>query len=197
MSKIQLSCEGVRRPPAYLLLLSGAPLPPSLLMSLRSFDLCTPLFRLPRCQGKSASSELSSARASSAASPSGSASWTTRISPVLHHQASLSPHSAPGNKGPSKWAPAPSATVGVCEVAGSGPVPGLSSARGGPRSCLPPTAVRGPWGRRPRRTLGSPPEGWGLPLAEGTEPGRSRLGEPAQPNCRAGMDLRFRGSGSC
>lgn len=74
-------------------------------MPLRSFDLCTPLFRLPRCQGKSASSELSSARASSAASPSGSASWTTRISPVLHHQASLSPHSAPGNKGPSKWAP--------------------------------------------------------------------------------------------
>lgn len=53
------------------------------------FDLCTPLFRLPRCQGRMASSESSSSWPPSAASPSGSASWITLISQVLHYQPSL------------------------------------------------------------------------------------------------------------
>lgn len=76
--------------------------------------------------------------------------------------------------------PAPSATVGVCEAAGSGPVPGLSSAPGEPRRCLPPTAVRGPWGRGHDGRWGAPRRAEVSPSPRGQS--RAGAGQESQPS---------------
>ena len=115
----------------------------------------------------------------SAASPSGSASWTTRISPVLHHQASLSPHSSPCNKGPSKT---PRAFCGVsAEPRGPAQFRDSAPRRG---DCVavfrPPPSLRL---HQPSRSedpgAGGHGGRWGAPRRAGVSPsprGRSRAG---------------------
>ncbi|CAI9168932.1 unnamed protein product [Rangifer tarandus platyrhynchus] len=153
-------------------------------MPLRSFDLCTPLFRLPRCQGKPASSELSSGRASVGSQPL----WLSQLDHtelVQYFTIHPLPLRIPLRviqaqaRGPRVFC------GGVCGAAGSGPVPGLSPAPGGPRRCPPPTAeppppsaaaVRGPWGGR-----------WGAPRGAGVSPSprpqsRAGAGRESQPS---------------
>ena len=162
-------------------------------MPLRSSDLCTPLFRLPRCQGKSASSELSSARASSAASPSGSASWTTRISPVLHHQASLSPHSAPGNKGPSKRAPRLLRRSVSAKLRDPAQFRDSAPRRGNRVAVFRPPRSEDP-GAGATTDAGEPPGGLRSPPRRGDRAGRepARRASPAQLQCWDGPPVPWK-----
>ena len=136
----------------------------------------------------------------SAASPSGSASWTTRISPVLHHQASLSPHSSPGNKGPSKT---PRAFCGVsaeprgpAQFRDSAPRRGDCVAVFRPPPSLVSISLRGPrtLGQAATADAGEPPGGLGSPPRRGDGAGQEPAGRasPAQLPCWDGPPVPWK-----
>ena len=171
---------------------AGCP-PPSLLVPLRPFDLRSPLFRLPRCQGKPASSELSSARASVGSQPL----WLSQLDHtelVQYFTVHPLPLRIPLRVIQAR-ASGPRASCGaVCGL--RGPAGAGTQPRAGRTASLSPAHRRASVSssRRGPRTLGraaagEPPGGLGSRPRRGTEPRRSRPGEPAQPSCRAGMGV--------